>query len=31
VFNALLKKDSGHVIEEVGEKLRKMMPWISSK
>lgn len=28
VFNALLKKDKDHPIEKVGEKLRKMMPWI---
>lgn len=31
VFNALLKKDEEHLIEEVGTKLRKMMPWISAK
>lgn len=29
VYNALLKKDSEHLIEQVGAKLRKMMPWIS--
>ncbi len=28
VFNALLKKDKEHPIEKIGEKLRKMMPWI---
>lgn len=28
VFNALRNKESGHLIEKVGEKLRKMMPWI---
>jgi ketol-acid reductoisomerase len=31
VFNALLKKDEEHLIEKVGEKLRKMMPWIKNK
>ncbi|MEW6680511.1 MAG: ketol-acid reductoisomerase [bacterium] len=29
VFNALLSADKNHLIERVGEKLRKMMPWIS--
>ncbi|MEW6007429.1 MAG: ketol-acid reductoisomerase [bacterium] len=29
VFNALLLADKNHLIERVGEKLRKMMPWIS--
>ncbi|MDI6736172.1 MAG: ketol-acid reductoisomerase [bacterium] len=28
VFNALLKKDSQHLIEKVGAELRKMMNWI---
>jgi ketol-acid reductoisomerase len=28
VFNALTKKDEGHLIEEVGKKLRAMMSWI---
>ncbi len=28
VFNALLKKDSEHLIEKVGAQLRKMMNWI---
>ena len=28
VFNALLKKDSEHLIEKVGAQLRKMMTWI---
>ncbi|WP_041324301.1 ketol-acid reductoisomerase [Hippea maritima] len=28
VFNALLKKDKDHLIEKVGQRLRKMMPWI---
>ncbi len=28
VFNALRKKEAGHLIEKVGAKLRKMMPWI---
>jgi len=31
VFNALLKKDSEHKIEEVGERLRSMMPFIGKK
>ncbi len=31
VFNALLERDRSHLIEEVGEKLRQMMPWITSK
>ncbi len=29
VFNALLKKGADHPIEEVGRKLRAMMPWLS--
>jgi ketol-acid reductoisomerase len=28
VFNALTKKDENHLIEEVGKKLRDMMPWL---
>lgn len=28
VYNALLKKDSEHLIEQIGAKLRQMMPWI---
>jgi ketol-acid reductoisomerase len=28
VFNALLKQGQGHPIEEVGARLRAMMPWI---
>ncbi len=31
VFNALLKKDSEHMIEEVGERLRNMMPFVGKK
>ncbi|WP_340695836.1 ketol-acid reductoisomerase [Hydrogenobacter thermophilus] len=31
VFNALLEKDRKHAIEEVGERLREMMPWITGK
>jgi len=31
VYNALLKKGAEHKIEEVGEKLRKMMGWIGKK
>lgn len=28
VFNALTKKAAGHQLEEVGKRLRKMMPWL---
>jgi ketol-acid reductoisomerase len=28
VYNALLKKGEGHPIEEVGARLRAMMPWL---
>jgi len=28
VYNALLKKGEGHSIEEVGARLRSMMPWL---
>jgi ketol-acid reductoisomerase len=31
VFNALLKKGSEHLIEEVGKKLRAMMPWLKKE
>ena len=31
VFNAQLKRDSEHPIEQVGEKLRKMMPFVGQK
>ena len=31
VFNARLKQDSEHPIEIVGEKLRKMMPFVGKK
>jgi len=31
VFNAMLKRDAEHPIEEVGEKLRKMMPFVGKK
>lgn len=31
VFNALLERDRNHLIEKVGEELRRMMPWISGK
>lgn len=31
VFNALLKRDSEHLIEQVGDKLRKMMPFVGRK
>ncbi len=30
-FNAMLKKDSDHLIEKTGEKLRDMMPFIGKK
>jgi len=30
VFNALRKKSAEHPIEEVGERLRAMMPWIGA-
>ncbi len=28
VYNSLLRKDADHLVERVGAKLRKMMPWI---
>jgi ketol-acid reductoisomerase len=31
MFNALLAKDKEHRIEQVGEKLRKMMPFVGKK
>lgn len=31
VFNALEKKDKGHLIEKVGRELRKMMKWVNAK
>jgi ketol-acid reductoisomerase len=31
VYNALLERDANHPIEEVGKKLREMMPWLQSK
>ncbi len=31
VFNALLERDRNHLIEKIGEELRRMMPWISGK
>jgi len=31
VYNALLRRDAGHLIEQVGESLRGMMPWIGKK
>ncbi len=30
-FNALVKKDEEHLVEEVGKELRKMMPWLGEK
>ena len=31
VYNALLKRDADHLIEDVGDELRSMMPWIGKK
>ena len=31
VFNALLRQEQDHLIEEVGSKLRAMMPWLDSE
>ncbi|MDH5509661.1 MAG: ketol-acid reductoisomerase [Nitrospinota bacterium] len=31
VYNALLRKDADHLIEDVGGELRSMMPWIGKK
>ncbi len=31
VFNARLKQDANHMIEDVGDKLRKMMPFVGEK
>jgi len=31
VFNALAKKAEKHLIEEVGAKMRSMMPWLKKK
>jgi len=31
VYNALLRKDADHLIEDVGAELRSMMPWIGKK
>ena len=31
VYHALLERDRNHPIEEVGRKLREMMPWIGGK
>ncbi|RMA96004.1 ketol-acid reductoisomerase [Hydrogenothermus marinus] len=30
-FNALVKRDEQHPVEEVGRQLRKMMPWLEGK
>ena len=30
-FNALVKRDEEHPVEQVGKELRKMMPWLESK
>jgi len=31
VYNALLRQEGEHLIEEVGEKLRSMMPWLEDQ
>ncbi len=31
VFNALMRQDSQHLIEEVGGELRQMMPWLQPR
>jgi ketol-acid reductoisomerase len=31
VYNAIQEKESHHLIEEVGVKLRRMMPWLKKK
>jgi ketol-acid reductoisomerase len=31
MYNALLKRDAAHAVEQVGAQLRKMMPWIAEK
>ncbi len=31
VFNALRNKDQNHQLEQVGKKLRELMPWMSAK
>jgi len=31
LFNTTLRKDAGHLIEQVGERLRKMMPFVGKK
>ncbi len=31
VYHALLERDRQHLIEKIGEELRKMMPWITGK
>lgn len=31
VYNAVLKRDQQHQIEEVGARLRKLMPWLGGK
>ncbi|WP_457600328.1 ketol-acid reductoisomerase [Hydrogenivirga sp.] len=31
VYHALLERDREHLIEKVGEELRRMMPWITGK
>ena len=31
VYNAMKRKDSEHLIEQIGEKLRSMMSWIGRR
>jgi len=31
MFNASRRQEAGHLIEKVGAKLRKMMPWLNSR
>jgi ketol-acid reductoisomerase len=31
VFNALARKDEGHLVEQIGAKIRAMMPWLKKK
>ena len=31
MFNALLRKGKEHRVEQIGEKLRKMMPFVGKK
>jgi ketol-acid reductoisomerase len=31
VFNATFQRDANHLVEQVGARLRSMMPWIKQK